>query len=93
MGCEMRERTAVKVARFVPGRGGMSNPSSLFNGKWKYFYRVVDSDGDTIDFMLSARRNQKAAKRFFKKALSSNHNRILRVITVNKNPAYPPAIN
>jgi len=27
----MRERTAVKIARFVPGRGGMSNPSSLFN--------------------------------------------------------------
>jgi len=27
----MRERTAVKVAWFVPGRGGMSNPSSLFN--------------------------------------------------------------
>src|SRR5665647_940209 len=30
-GCEMRERTAVKVARFVHGRGGMSNPSFLFN--------------------------------------------------------------
>jgi len=30
-GCEMRERTAMKVARFVPGRGGMSNPSFLFN--------------------------------------------------------------
>jgi IS6 family transposase len=41
-------------------------------GKWKYFYRAVDSNGDTIDFMLSAKRNRKAAKRFFKKALSSN---------------------
>ena len=28
---------------------------------------------------------------FFKKALSSNHNQIPRVITVDKNPAYPPA--
>jgi hypothetical protein len=28
----MRERTAVKVARFVPGREGMSNLSFLFNG-------------------------------------------------------------
>jgi len=62
-------------------------------GKWKYFYRAVDSNGDTIDFMLSAKRNRKAAKRFFKKALSSNHNQIPRVITVDKNPAYPPAIN
>jgi transposase, IS6 family len=49
--------------------------------------------GDTTDFMLSAKRNRKAAKRFFKKALSSNHNQIPRVITIDKNPAYPPAIN
>jgi len=62
-------------------------------GEWKYFYRAVDSNGDTIDFMLSAKRNRKAAKRFFKKALSSDHNQIPRVITVDKNPAYPPAIN
>ena len=89
----MRERTAVKVARFVPGRGGMSNPSSLFNGEWKYLYRAVDSNGNTIDFMLSAKRNKKATKRFLKKALGSKHNQIPRAITVDKNPAYPPAIN
>ena len=62
-------------------------------GKWKYLYRAVDSDGDTIEFMLSSKRDRKAAKRFFKKALSSNHNQIPRVITVDKNPAYPPAID
>ena len=62
-------------------------------GEWKYIYRSVDSDGDTIDFMLSSKRNRKAAKRFFKKALSSNHNQIPREITVDKNPAYPPAID
>ena len=49
-------------------------------GKWKYFYRAVDSNGDTIDFMLSAKRNIKAAKRFFKKALSYNHTQISKVI-------------
>ena len=42
-------------------------------GTWKYFYRAVDSNGETIDFMLSSKRNQKTAKRFFKKAFSSNH--------------------
>ena len=47
----------------------------------------------TIDFMLSAKRDRKAAKRFLKKALGSKHNQIPRVITVDKNPAYPPAIN
>ncbi len=61
--------------------------------KWKYLYHAVDSTGDTIDFMLSSKRNRKAAKRFFKKALSFNHNQIPREITVDKNPAYPPAIN
>jgi IS6 family transposase len=61
--------------------------------EWKYFYQAVDSDGNTIYFMLSAKRNRKAAKRFLKKALGLKHNQILRAITVDKNPAYPPAIN
>ena len=63
------------------------------NGKYKYLYRAVDSNGNTIDFMLSARRNKKAAKRFLKKALGSKHNQIPRAITVDKNPAYPVAIH
>jgi transposase-like protein len=57
-------------------------------GKWKYFYRAVDSNGDTIDFMLSSKRNLNAAKRFFKKALSSNHNQIPKVITVGLSICY-----
>jgi len=56
-------------------------------------YRAVDSTGSTVDFMLSEKRDRKAAKRFFKKALSSNHNQIPKVITVDKNTAFPPAIN
>jgi len=43
--------------------------------------------------MLSSKRDRKAAKRFLKKALSSNHNQIPRVITIDKNPAYPIAIH
>ena len=62
-------------------------------GEYKYFYRAIDSDGNTIDFMLSAKRNKKAAKRFLKKALGSKHNQVPRAITVDKNPAYPPAID
>ncbi len=60
--------------------------------EWKYLYRAIDSDGNTIDFMLSAKRNRKAAKRFLRKALGSKHNQMPRVITVDKNPAYPIAI-
>ena len=57
-----------------------------------YLYRAVDSKGNTIDFCLSKTRNQKDAKRFFKKALRSFHVSKPRVITVDKNPAYPIAI-
>ncbi|MEJ5023007.1 IS6 family transposase [Ochrobactrum vermis] len=41
-------------------------------GKWTYLYRAVDRDGQTLDFMLSERRNLGAARRFFKKAIASN---------------------
>lgn len=61
-------------------------------GQWMYLYRAVDSEGNTIDFYLSKTRNHKAAKRFFKKALRSLHVSKPRVITVDKNPAYPIAI-
>ncbi len=38
-------------------------------GQWKYLYRAVDKAGQTIDFLLTAQRDQKAARRFFKKAI------------------------
>jgi len=37
-------------------------------GMWKYLYRAVDSEGNTLDFMLSAKRNAHAAERYFRKA-------------------------
>ncbi|MEO1396917.1 MAG: IS6 family transposase [Cyanobacteria bacterium J06634_5] len=60
-------------------------------GVWKYLYRAVDSESNTLDFMLSAKRDTKAAKRFFKKVLKASHTIGPRVITVDKNAAYPPA--
>ena len=46
----------------------------------------------TNDFYLSKTGDKKAAKRFFKKALRSFHASNPRVITVDKNPAYPIAV-
>ncbi|WP_018767000.1 DDE-type integrase/transposase/recombinase, partial [Bacillus sp. 105MF] len=48
--------------------------------------------GNTIDFYLSKSRDKQAAKRFFKKALAFSYISKPRVITVDKNPAYPVAI-
>nr|WP_275066500.1 DDE-type integrase/transposase/recombinase [Acidisarcina polymorpha] len=38
-------------------------------GKWKYLFRAVDKHGLLIDFMLTDRRNTRAAYRFLGKAL------------------------
>ena len=61
-------------------------------GVWKYLYRAVDSRGNTLDFMLSAKRDGKASERFFRKVLKATHTQSTRVITVDKNAAYPKAI-
>jgi transposase-like protein len=61
-------------------------------GQEKYLYRAVDSTGQTIDFLLTAKRDASAAKRFFQKVFSLPTNAIPRVINVDKNPAYPAAI-
>jgi transposase, IS6 family len=61
-------------------------------GQWMYLYLAVDFEGKTIDFHLSKTRDKKAAKRFFKKALRFFHVSKTRVITVDKKPAYPIAV-
>jgi len=64
----------------------------LVKGKQKYLYRAVDSQGNTLDFLLTAKRDALAAKRFLRKTLKAVHTSTPRVITVDKNPAYPKAI-
>src|SRR3569832_2889439 len=61
-------------------------------GRWTYLYRAVDSRGQTIDFLLSAKRDAEAAKRFFRKAFRQPHTVNPRTITVDKIPAYPKAV-
>lgn len=41
-------------------------------GRWTYLYRAVDRDGQTLDFMLSERRDLAAARRFFRRAIGLN---------------------
>ena len=53
-------------------------------GRWTYLYRAVDSRGQTIDFLLSGKRDAAAARRFFRKALKQSHTVRPRTITVDE---------
>ena len=61
-------------------------------GKWKYLFRAVDKHGRLIDFMLSDRRNTKAARRFLAKALKIMRNWPPVSITTDKLGSYPKAL-
>jgi transposase-like protein len=41
-------------------------------GQWRYLYRAVDKQGQTVDFLLTKNRDQAAAVRLFKKAIGNN---------------------
>ena len=58
---------------------------------WMYLYRAVDSQGNTLEFLLSPTRDAQAAKSFFAKTLAAPHTTTPRVINVDKNAAYPKA--
>lgn len=59
--------------------------------EWKYLYRAVDSAGDTIEFMVSAKRDVSAAKSFFKKLMRADHRRLPFTIGTDKHASYPKA--
>ena len=61
-------------------------------GRWTDLYRTVDKCGQTIDFLLSAKRDAAAAKRFLSKALGQPPTVNPHTITVDKNPSYPKAV-
>jgi putative transposase len=48
-------------------------------GRWTYLYRAIDSNGDTVEFWFSERRDLIAAKRFLRKAIK-RHGRPERIV-------------
>src|SRR6202140_4871267 len=72
--------------------GGWTLTYIRVKGKWRSLYRAVASTGATLDFLLSAKQDAAAAKRFLAKALGGASHPAPRVINTDKHAAYPPAI-
>ncbi len=58
---------------------------------WMYLYRAVDSQGNTLEFLLSQRRDAEAAKRFFVKALHATACSVSQARPVEEQVAQPTA--
>ncbi|MDQ1830402.1 IS6 family transposase [Massilia scottii] len=66
------EKMARKHKRPVGCSWRMDETYIKVKGVWKYLYRAVDKQGKTVDFLLTAKRDMAAAKRFFDKAIGAN---------------------
>ena len=65
--------------RAVTGRWHIDETYVKVRGQWRYLYRAIASDGDTIEFWFSERRNLTAAKWFLRMALK-RHGRPERIV-------------
>jgi IS6 family transposase len=60
-------------------------------GRWRYVYRTVDQSGQVIDVFVSARRDAKAAHRFFERAIGTTAIIPVEVVT-DQAAAYPAVL-
>jgi transposase-like protein len=74
----------------VGGSWRLDEPYVRIKGAWKYLYRAVDNAGATVDFLLTARRDRKAALRFLRKAIDRHG--VPGKITIDKSGANTAAI-
>jgi transposase-like protein len=65
--------------RPVTGRWHVDETYIKVRGQWRYLYRAIDSNGDTVECWFSERRNLTAAKQFLRKALK-RHGRPERIV-------------
>lgn len=77
--------------RAVNGSWRMDETYIKIKGVWHYLYRAVDKYGDTIDFMLSDKRDEVAARAFFNKTIGTHG--VPDKITIDKSGANLAGIN
>jgi putative transposase len=80
------------LARKLPVGGSwrLDETYVRIKGAWNYLYRAVDKAGATVDFLLTARRDRKAALRFLPKAIDRHG--VPGKITIDKSGANTAAI-
>lgn len=76
--------------RPVGGSWRMDETYILVSGQWKYLYRAVDVQGQTIDFFLSAKRDATAARSFLRRAIGLHG--VPCKITIDKSGANKAAV-
>ena len=85
------EKLFRKHKRAVGGSWRMDETYIKVQGVWKYLYRAVDKEGQTVDFLLTAKRDTAAAKCFFDKAMREND--VPEKVTMDKSGANKAAID
>lgn len=85
LACVFRRRK-----RPVGGSWRMDETYIKVAGQWKYLYRAVDKVGDTVDFLLTAKRDLAAARRFLERAIDLHD--VPEKITIDKSGANTVAI-
>ncbi|PUA18612.1 IS6 family transposase [Glaciimonas sp. PCH181] len=85
------EKAFRKHKRPVGGSWRMDETYIKVKGVWRYLYRAVDKDGNTVDFLLTAKRDKCAAKRFFNKATQAHG--VPEKVTMDKSGANKAAID
>src|SRR5215204_6748075 len=83
---------AVRPCRHVVGdRWQVDETYVKVAGRWRYVYRAIDQSGQVIDLFVSARRDAKAARRFFDQAISATKVTPVEV-TTDQAPVYPAVL-
>jgi transposase, IS6 family len=83
---------AARLCRHAPGDQWFADETYVkVAGRWAYLYRAIDQHGQVIDVLLSARRDQAAARRFFTRALRAGT--IPAGVTTDRAPAYPRVLD
>ena len=85
------EKAFRRCKRAVGKSWRMDETYVKIRGEWKYLYRAVDKEGNTVDFLLRARRNKAAAQRYFEKSIQQN--RVPETVTIDKSGANLAALH